>query len=174
MYAVRSATHADLAGILDVDAAVVGDRHDEAIIGPAIDAGRVLVAEEDTAILAYLRWERFWDTIPLCLTVRVRPDHQRRGIGRALYGRAEEYFRAAGIRFWLSSTEETNKRSLLFHEALGFRRIGTLFDLGRMWARYSSGKTWNRPNEQAPRLRSLGSPMFLFWSRVRRFGSWAL
>ena len=131
MYVVRPATRDDVAGILDVDAAVVGDRHDEAIIGPAIDADRVLIAEEEGTVLAYLRWEPFWDAIPLCVTVRVRPHLQRRGIGRALYGLAEEHFRAAGIRFWLSSTEETNKASQLFHEALGFRRIGTLFDLSQ-------------------------------------------
>ena len=131
MHHVRPATRHHLAGITAVDAAVVGDRHDEGVLGPAIDAGRVLVAEESGGVLAYLRWEAFWDTIPLCLTVRVRPERQRRGIGRALYGAAEEAFRAAGAAFWLSSTEETNERSLLFHEALGFRRIGTLHELGQ-------------------------------------------
>ena len=131
MYAVRPATRDDLVGILEVDAAVAGDRHDEEIIGPAIEAGRVLVAEEGRAVLAYLRWDFFWDTIPLCFTVRVRPEHQRRGIGRALYGLAEEDFRRRGLAFWLSSTEETNKRSLLFHDSLGFWRIGTLFGLGQ-------------------------------------------
>ena len=128
---VRPASRNDLAGILDVDRAVVGDRHDEAVIGPAIDGGRVLVAEEAGEIIAYLRWDLFWDTIPLCLTVRVRPENQRRGVGPAWYGLAEEDFRRRGAPFWLSSTEETNKRSQLFHEALGFRRIGTLFDLGQ-------------------------------------------
>jgi ribosomal protein S18 acetylase RimI-like enzyme len=131
MYRVRPATRDDLAGITAVDQAVVGDKHGEDVIGPAIDAGRVLVAEENGVVLAYLRWDFFWDTIPLCLTARVRPEHQRRGIGRALYGLAEEDFRRRGLVFWLSSTEESNKRSLLFHEALGFRRIGTLFDLGQ-------------------------------------------
>ena len=131
MYRVRAATRDDLPGVLDVDAAVVGDRHDEGVIGPAIEGGRVLVAEEQSVVLAYLRWDFFWDTIPLCFTVRVRPEHRRRGIGRALYGLAEEDFRRRGLAFWLSSTEEANKRSLLFHEAFGFRRIGTLFDLGQ-------------------------------------------
>jgi L-amino acid N-acyltransferase YncA len=131
MYRVRAATRDDLAGIREVDAAVVGDRHDEGVIGPAIEGGRVLVAEEQSVVLAYLRWDFFWDTIPLCLTVRVRPENQRRGIGRALYGLAEEDFRRRGLAFWLSSTEEANKRSLLFHDSLGFRRIGTLFGLGQ-------------------------------------------
>ncbi len=131
MYRVRPASRDDLRGILEVDAAVVGDRHDEAVLGPAIDAGRALVAEEDGLVLAYLRWDFFWDTIPLCLTVRVRPEHQRSGIGRALYAATEEHLRGLGAPFWLSSTEETSKGSQLFHEALGFRRIGTLFELGQ-------------------------------------------
>lgn len=114
-----------------VDKAVTGDRHGEEILGPAMDAGRVLVAEEDGKVLAYLRWEVFWDTIPLCLTVRVLPEYQRQGIGRALYDLAEEEFDRGGVGFWLSSTEETNETSLRFHEALGFRPIGTLRELGQ-------------------------------------------
>ena len=131
MLDLRLATQDDLAGILSVDAAVVGDQHDESIIGPAVAAGRVLIAVDGATTLAYLRWEYFWDTIPLCLTVRVRPEHQRRGIGRALYGLAEDDFRRRGLPFWLSSTEETNTRSLLFHRALGFRPIGALSELGQ-------------------------------------------
>lgn len=131
MFSVRAATREDLPGIVAVDEAVIGDRHGEDTLGPAIDAGHVLVAEEDGAVLAYLRWDIFWDSIPLCLTVRVLAGHRRRGIGRALYALAEDGFRAAGASFWLSSTEETNERSLLFHEALGFRRIGALSELGQ-------------------------------------------
>ena len=114
-----------------VDEAVIGDRHGEEVLGPAIDSGRVLVAEDDGEVPAYLRWEWFWDTMPLCLTVRVLAEHRRRGIGRALYSAAEEAFRAGGATFWLSSTEETNERSLRFHKALGFRRIGALSELGQ-------------------------------------------
>jgi len=131
VYRARPATPDDLPQVLQVDAAVVGDKHDADILLRAINAGRLLVADEEGVVLAYLRWDFFWDTIPLCLTVRVRPEHQRRGVGRALYGLAEEGYRSQGLAFWLSSTEETNRRSLLFHEALGFRRVGTLFDLGQ-------------------------------------------
>ena len=35
------------------------------------------------------------------------------------------------VTFWLSSTEETNEISRRFHEALGFRRIGALVELGQ-------------------------------------------
>jgi ribosomal protein S18 acetylase RimI-like enzyme len=131
MYAVRPATKDDLVGIMAIDRAVAGHTHAEDILGPAIDAGRVLLAAADGRVLAYLRWEYFWDTIPLCLTVRVMSEHRRRGIGRALYHLAENGFRKSGAKFWLSSTEENNERSMLFHEALGFRPIGTLRELGQ-------------------------------------------
>lgn len=131
MLSVRAATRDDLRGIRSVDQAVVGDHHGEDVPAPVIEAGRVLVSEEDGVILAYLRWEWFWDTIPLCMTARVKPDAQRRGIGRGLYEVAEELFWGLGAAFWLSSTEETNERSLLFHESLGFRPIGTLRELGQ-------------------------------------------
>ena len=72
-----------------------------------------------------------WDTIPLCLMVRVRSDWWRQGVGRALYAAVEGTFRRQGCAFWLSSAEETNERSHLFHEALGFRRIGVLAELGQ-------------------------------------------
>ena len=73
MYRVRPATRHDLPAITEVDESLVDDRSDESILAAAIDAGRLLVAEEDAKVLAYLRWEPFWDAIPLCLTVRVRP-----------------------------------------------------------------------------------------------------
>jgi len=109
-----------------------GPRHSDQLFLEAISDGNVAVAEDDSGDLAgYVRWDYFWDTIPLCLTVCVRREHQRRGIGRRLCEHVETDFRQAGRAFWLSSTEETNERSLLFHEALGFRRIGTLGELGQ-------------------------------------------
>jgi len=63
--------------------------------------------------------------------VRVRRGHWRRGVGRALYAGVEDRLRGLGHGFWLSSTEATNERSQRFHEALGFRRIGVLQELGQ-------------------------------------------
>ncbi len=76
-------------------------------------------------MVGYVRWDYFWDSIPLCLMARVKAEHQRRGLGRLLYERIEDTFRRSGCPFWLSSTEETNEDSQRFHEALGFRPIGS-------------------------------------------------
>ncbi len=128
---VRSATPTDLPAIQDVDRSLDQRVSDEAVLEHAIEGGRVAVALDGDELLAYLRWEWFWDRVPLCVFVRVRPSHQRTGVGRALYAHAEADLAARGCDFWLSSTEETNDRSLRFHRALGFRLVGALSDLGQ-------------------------------------------
>jgi ribosomal protein S18 acetylase RimI-like enzyme len=61
--------------------------------------------------------------------VRVHPEHQRRGVGRALCAHLDQHLADMHCGFLLSSTEEDNERSLLFHKALGFREIGHLAEL---------------------------------------------
>jgi GNAT superfamily N-acetyltransferase len=127
----RTATTADIGGIQDVERALEQRVSEDAVLRRAIEAGQVLVAVDGDDVAGYLRWEWFWDRIPLCVFVRVRPSHQRLGVGRALYEHAEADLRSRGCEFWISSTEEANERSLRFHRALGFRLIGALSDLGQ-------------------------------------------
>ena len=132
MYSIRPARAADAEALQALDGLFSGWRHPDELFRKAIAEGKVGVAEvERDGVAGYVRWDYFWDDIPLCLTVRVRPEHRRRGIGRRLYAHVEERFRQEGRSSWLSSTEETNDVSIRFHEALGFRRIGALSDLGQ-------------------------------------------
>jgi ribosomal protein S18 acetylase RimI-like enzyme len=132
MYTVRDARPDDGPALQALDRLFAGPRHSDQLFLDAIADGRMAVAEvEGGGVVGYVRWEYFWDTIPLCLAVCVQPQHQRRGIGRRLYEHIEDGFRRAGHTFWLSSTEETNDISKRFHEALGFRRIGALKELGQ-------------------------------------------
>jgi ribosomal protein S18 acetylase RimI-like enzyme len=128
VYTVRRARPEDLPAIDRVDSRFEEHSHTE-FIARAVSEGRVVVAEDGETIVGYVQWEPFWDTIPYCNTARILPEHQRRGLGRRLYELLEETFRADGRPFWLSSTEETNERSQRFHEALGFRPIGSLLEL---------------------------------------------
>ncbi len=123
---LRPATVADIRAIQSVDRSLDQRLSDESVLDHAIEGGRVAVALDGDKVLGYLRWEWFWDRVPLCVFVRVRPSHQRTGVGRALYAHVEADLVARGCDFWLSSTEETNDRSLRFHRALGFRLIGAL------------------------------------------------
>jgi len=132
MSGIRDARPGDVPGLQALDALFAGPRHPGELFLKGISERKVVVSEGVSGVLSgYLRWDYFWDTIPLCFTVCVRPEDQRRGIGRRLYEHVEMGFRQAGHAFWLSSTEETNERSLLFHEELGFRSIGTLRELGQ-------------------------------------------
>ena len=128
---VRAAILADLPAVQDVDRSLDQRVSEKSVIKHAIEGGRVAVALDGDELSGYLRWEWFWDRIPLCLFVRVRPSHQRTGVGRALYAYVEADLARRGCDFWLSSTEETNDRSLRFHRALGFRLVGALSDLGQ-------------------------------------------
>ncbi len=128
---VRPATLADLPAIQDIDRSLDQRVSEKSVLKHAIEGGRVAVALAGDEVAGYLRWEWFWDRVPLCVFVRVRPPHQRTGLGRALYAHIEADLVARGCDFWLSSTEETNDRSLRFHRALGFRLVGALSDLGQ-------------------------------------------
>ncbi|MEX0681848.1 MAG: GNAT family N-acetyltransferase [Dehalococcoidia bacterium] len=128
---VRAATPDDVPAIQDIDRSLEQRVSDEEVLRHAMDGGRVAVTLDGDTLAGYLRWEWFWDRIPLCVFVRVKPSHQRIGIGRALYAHVEVDLRGRGCEFWISSTEEANDRSLRFHRALGFRLIGALSDLGQ-------------------------------------------
>ena len=128
---VRGATLADLPAIQDVDRSLDQRLTKKSVLQHAIEGGRVAVALDGDDVSGYLRWEWFWDLVPLCVFVRVRPSHQRTGVGRALYAHVEADLVRRGCDFWLSSTEETNDRSLRFHRTLGFRLVGALSDLGQ-------------------------------------------
>ena len=132
MYNIRPARAGDAPALQALDGLFSGSPHSGELFRKAISEGKVAVAQSSDGVVGYVRWEYFWDEIPLCLTVRVHPDHRRRGIGRRLFGHVEERFREDGCGFWLSSTQEDNERSRLFHESLGFRRIGALEELGQV------------------------------------------
>jgi len=132
VYSIRDAVASDVPALQALDGLFSGPRHSDGLFLDAVAGGNVAAAEaEGGALVGYVRWDYFWDDIPLCLTVCVKPEYQRRGIGRRLYAHIEERFREGGRAFWLGSTEETNDISIRFHEALGFRRIGALEELGQ-------------------------------------------
>ena len=132
MYSLREAGPDDLPAIREIDLLFEGHPHAADVLRRAITEGKIVLAESaQGGVVGYVRWDYFWDSIPFCLTARVKPQHQRRGVGHRLYERIEDTFRRRGCRFWLSSTEETNESSRRFHESIGFRPIGKLAELGQ-------------------------------------------
>jgi L-amino acid N-acyltransferase len=93
----------------------------------AIAERRTLVARSEDQTVGYLRYGFLWDgELPLIQMIRVVPEGQRRGVGRALISTLEQHLKQQRLFRLLSSIEETNRRSLLFHQALGFRECGRL------------------------------------------------
>jgi L-amino acid N-acyltransferase YncA len=131
MHKVREADRNDLRVIQEIDRLFVATQTPADVLRKAIAEGKVVVSESGEGVVGYVRWDNFWDTIPLCVMIRVRPELQGRGIGRQLYERIEATFRQRGCAFWLSSTDETNENSQRFHESCGFRQIGALAELGQ-------------------------------------------
>jgi ribosomal protein S18 acetylase RimI-like enzyme len=56
----------------------------------------------------------------------VHPQHNRRGVGRALLDAGHEALRAAGCREVFLYTHEQNERAIAVYEAAGYRRDGTV------------------------------------------------
>lgn len=93
----------------------------------AIAEGRTLLACYEDQIMGYLRYGFLWKgELPLIQMIRVVPEGQRRGVGRALILTLEQHLKQQQIFRLLSSSEETNRRSLLFHRALDFQECGKL------------------------------------------------
>jgi GNAT superfamily N-acetyltransferase len=131
MYEFREAIARDVNPIQAIDRLFAATSHSAEVLRTAIAEGKVVVAASGGGLAGYVRWDYFWGSIPLCLMLRVKPDHQRRGIGRRLFEHIEANFRERSCTFLLSSTEATNEGSQRFHEACGFRQIGTLTELGQ-------------------------------------------
>jgi L-amino acid N-acyltransferase YncA len=131
MYTLRESGPDDVGAIQAIDCLFVATPTPTEVLENAIADGRVVVAESGENVVGYVRWDEFWDTIPLCVMIRTKPEHQRRGVGRRLYERIEARFRQRGRTFWLSSTDETNRDSQQFHESYNFRPIGALAELGQ-------------------------------------------
>jgi L-amino acid N-acyltransferase YncA len=131
VYTIREATPDEVDAIQGIDHLFVDTPASADVLGKAIAESKVVLSQSGEGVVGYARWDYFWDTIPLCVMIRVEPQHQRRGVGRQLFRCIEETFRQRGHSFWLSSTDETNADSQRFHESYGFRQIGALTGLGQ-------------------------------------------
>ena len=69
-------------------------------------------------------------------SVYVRPDHHRRGVGRALLADLIERARTAGLHTVLGGTCTEHPGSLALQEALGFERVGCLREVGFKFGRW--------------------------------------
>jgi phosphinothricin acetyltransferase len=63
-------------------------------------------------------------------SVYIASDHQKKGIGKKIYSHLIEELKTIGFKTLLAGISLPNKGSVLFHENLGFRKVGQLERVG--------------------------------------------
>ncbi|HSZ05773.1 MAG TPA: GNAT family N-acetyltransferase [Solirubrobacteraceae bacterium] len=82
------------------------------------------------------------------VTVYVANDSQRRGVGRALYGRLLRILDSQGYRTQVAVITLPNPSSVALHEACGFRHAGTLSGVGYKHGAWLDVGFWQRGEPQ--------------------------
>ena len=91
-----------------------------------IDAAEVIIAEMENIAVGYARFEYLWSRVPYIAVIRVRQEHQRQGVGRALLAFIERELRDAGHGLIMSSSQADELEPQQWHVHMGFRYCGRL------------------------------------------------
>ena len=93
-----------------------------------------LVCEREGEVQGYAYAKRFWPRAAyqwaVEVTVYVHPDHQRKGVGRALYETLFGLLKLQGYRRALAVIALPNPASIDLHKQLGFSAVGVFHSVG--------------------------------------------
>lgn len=107
-----------------------------------------LVAEIDGAVAGYAYASRHRDRASYRwasdVTVYISPDHQRRGIGRALYEALFGLLVQQGLYEACAGITLPNDASVSLHEALGFVPVGVYRNIGFKHGRWRDVGWWQK------------------------------
>ncbi len=84
------------------------------------------------------------------VTVYIRSDHHRRGVGRALYGVLLDLLRLQGFYVAHAGITLPNAGSVGLHEALGFRPVGVYPAVGWKHGAWRDVGWWQLPLRERP------------------------
>lgn len=114
--------------------------HAEWYADKAVHGHPVVVADDAGEILGYAAYGPFRPKAGYAATmehsVYVRPQHQGRGIGRALLVAIIEAAHADGVHALIGGLSSDNEVSLGLHRSLGFVEVGRLPEVGRKFDRW--------------------------------------
>ncbi len=100
------------------------DRHVSAdTLRDKIARGEVLVARDGRAVIGWVRFGWFWDTIPFVYQIGVVASRRGQGIGTAMMTHWEQRMREAGCTAALVSTQ-ADEQAQHFYRKLGYRDVG--------------------------------------------------
>ena len=164
---IRLASTADAAAIYEIYRPIVLDTHISFELDaptPGEIAARIektlsqypwLVCELDGRLAGYAYASAFraraayqWTAET---TVYVHPDFQRRGLSRALYSSLMAILREQGYCSAIGVIALPNKASIRAHEALGFRKIGVVKNVGHKAGAWRDTGWWQLELRPAPR-----------------------
>ena len=101
----------------------------DAIVRARIAERRIVVAEHGSRTVGALQLEYLWGTRPYIALVRVDPEFQRQGVGRALLAFVENVLRGEGHTALFSSSQENEPEPQAWHRHMGFVDCGRIDDI---------------------------------------------
>ena len=84
----------------------------------------VVIAEWNGKQVGYVRLEYLWSIVPYIALIRVLPEFQRQGVGKALLRFIETFLRDAGHDILYSSSQADEPEPQAWHRHMGFEECG--------------------------------------------------
>ena len=166
MLIIRAATEADAAALLAIyrpfvestaisfEEAVPSAEEFAARIAKAVAGWQWLVAEHDGQCAGYAYGSSHRDRAAYRWSVEVsayvHPDHQREGIGRALYRRLLQDLEGKGFCNAYAGIALPNEPSIALHRSAGFERVGVFRSVGRKFGRWHDVAWYQRMLREHP------------------------
>ncbi|NQZ14940.1 MAG: GNAT family N-acetyltransferase [Alphaproteobacteria bacterium] len=113
----------------EIDAVFNGDAphyHPDEFWDTRINEKRVFIAKNDNDNIGLLSYTIWWGNCPFLELVHIQDSFQRQGIARKLLKEAALDIKSKTFEKLVSSCEIFNNDSLLFHKALGFKKLKSL------------------------------------------------
>jgi len=117
--AVRAATSEDASFLIE------HDHVQPDVITGRIEAGQILVLEDDGVLIGWLRWNLFWDEIPFMNMLFVLEPHRGHGFGSALMEAWEADAGRAGYEAVMTSSQADENSQHLYRNR-GYADCGAL------------------------------------------------
>ena len=93
----------------------------------ALNADRIediVIAEWNDKRVGYVRFEYLWSIVPYIALIRVLPEYQRQGVGKALLRFIETVLRNAGHDTLYSSSQADEPEPQAWHRYMDFEECG--------------------------------------------------